>query len=49
MLKLPVVKVFAFESNKMSALIRFLWKYGIIYKLEDKRCCISKHQIDRGF
>ena len=26
--KLPVVKIYAFESNKMSSLIQFLWKYG---------------------
>ena len=49
MLKLPVVKVYALETNKMSALIRFLWKYGCYIWLEDKMCCILKLQIDRDF
>ena len=49
MLKLPVVKVYAFESNKMSALIRFYGDIVVIYVLGDKMCCISKHQIDRDF
>ena len=49
MLKLPVVNVYVFESNKMSALIRFNGNMVVIYELEDKMCCISKLQIDRDF
>ena len=47
---LLLIKVYAFESNTMSALIRFF--YGnmvVIYELEDKMCCISKLQINRDF
>ena len=39
--------VYAFESNKMSALTRFYGNMVVIYELEDKMCCISKLQIDR--
>ena len=45
--KLPVCKVYAFESNKMSTFIHFNGNIAAIYELEDKICCISKHQIDR--
>ena len=46
---LPVVKIYAFESNKMSALILFYGNMVIIYELEDKMFCISKRLIDRDF
>ena len=46
--KLPVVKIYAFESSKMSALISFNGNI-IIYELDDKMCCISKLQIDCDF
>ena len=48
-LKLPVVQIYAFKSNKMSAFIPFYGNMVIIYELEDKMCCISKLQIDRDF
>ena len=38
--KIPVVKVYVFESNKMLALIRFYGNMAVIYELEDKMCCI---------
>ena len=41
--------MYVFESNKMSALIRFYGNMVVIYDLEDKMCCISKLQIDRNF
>ena len=47
--KLPGVKIYAFESNTMSALIYFYGNMVIIYELEDKMFCISKRQIDRDF
>ena len=50
MLKLPVVKVYALESNTMSALIRFFYRNRVVkYELEDKMFCISQLQIDRDF
>ena len=36
-LKLPVVKIYAFESNKMSALILFYGNMVIIDELEEKK------------
>ena len=51
MLKLPVVNVYALESNTMSALIRFFFYRNRVvkYELEDKMFCISQLQIDRDF
>ena len=41
--------VYAFESNKISTFIRFSGNMVVIYKLEDKICCIAKLQIDHDF
>ena len=49
MLKLPVVKVYGFESNQMSALIRFYGNMVVIYELEDKMGYIWKLQIHCDF
>ena len=47
--KLLLIKIYAIESNIMSALILFFWKYSydICIYLEDKLCCISKLKINR--
>ena len=47
-LTLHVVKVHAFESNKMSALIPFNGNM-VIYELEDKMCCISNSKSTATF
>ena len=41
--------VYAFESNTMSALIRFYRNVAVIYELEDNMCYVSKPQIDHDF
>ena len=43
------MKINAFEFNKMSVLIRFLWKYDNYVWVRKKMCCISKLQIERDF